>query len=184
MTTRHAHAAPSPNSSWKSRGGACDAGRQAALMDDIVIVEYSPEHGPELVKMWRDSFEQAVGVIDPHTLDEQLQYLEKKVVPESRVLVVLGKPALTVIAFMASTSENIFQLYVHVKHQNRGIGSMLVNIAKQNSNGRLRLFTFKANKAARRFYERHGFKALRRGFEKEWQLEDIEYEWSGTQAAT
>jgi ribosomal protein S18 acetylase RimI-like enzyme len=46
-----------------------------------------------------------------------------------------------------------------------------------------RLFTFEANKNAQRFYERHGFKVVARGFEKEWQLADIEYEWSMAEAA-
>ena len=153
-------------------------------MRDVVIVDYSPEHGPELVRMWRESFERAVGVIDPHPLPEQLRYLEEKVVPESRVLVVLGVTTLAVVGFMAATPESISQLYVHVNYQGKGAGSMLVGIAKQHSGGRLRLFTFEANKSAQRFYERHGFKVVARGFEKEWQLADIEYEWSMAEAAT
>ncbi len=144
---------------------------------DVSIVDYSPKYGRELVRMWRGSFEQAVGVIDPHSLDRQLQYLEEKVVPENNVVLVLEKTTSDVIGFMASTPDHISQLYVHVKHQNKGIGSILVNIAKQNSGGRLRLFTFKANEIAQRFYERHGFKVVGCGFEKEWQLEDVEYEW-------
>ena len=149
-------------------------------MKGLVIVDYTPEHGPELVRMWRESFERAVGVIDPHPIEEQLRYLEEKLVRESRVLVVLEESTSAVIGFMASTPEKIVQLYVHVKHQNRGIGSLLVNLAKQRSRGRLRLFTFEANKNAQRFYERHGFRVVARGFEKEWKLEDIEYEWSKT----
>src|ERR687885_17589 len=136
------------------------------------IVDYTREYGRELVRMWRDSFEQAVGVVDPHPLDEQLRYLEEKVVPGNQVLVVLGEGGSGVIAFMASTPEMISQLYVHVGHQRKGIGSMLVNMAKRRSRGRLRLFTFRVNKSARRFYERHGFKVIGRGFEEEWQLED------------
>ena len=85
---------------------------------------------------------------------------------------------------MAATPESISQLYVHVDHQGKGVGSMLVGIAKQHSHGRLRLFTFEANKNAQRFYERHGFEVVARGFEKEWQLADIEYEWSAAGAAT
>jgi ribosomal protein S18 acetylase RimI-like enzyme len=147
---------------------------------EILIVDYSPEYGRELVGMWRDSFERAVGVVDPHPLDEQLQYLEGKVVPENHVLLVLERETSAVIGFMASTPEKIAQLYLHVAYQHRGIGSMLVNIAKQRSSGRLRLFTFKVNKNAQRFYERHGFKVIGHGFEEGWQLEDIEYEWSAS----
>jgi ribosomal protein S18 acetylase RimI-like enzyme len=153
-------------------------------MRDMVIVEYSSEYGPELVKMWRASFERAVGVSDPHPLSEQLQYLEEKVVLENRVLVVLEETTLAVVGFMASTPERISQLYVHVDYQGQGVGSMLVGIAKQHSHGRLRLFTFEANKNAQRFYERHGFKVKARGYEKEWQLADIEYEWTAAEAAT
>jgi len=151
---------------------------------EMNIVEYTHEYGRELVRMWRDSFEQATGVVDPHPLDEQLRYLEEKVVPRNQVLVVLGKGRAGVIAFMASTPEIISQLYVHIGHQHKGIGSTLVNAAKQRSHGRLRLYTFRVNKGARRFYERHGFKVIGHGFEEKWQLEDIEYEWSAPEAAT
>ena len=67
------------------------------------IVDYNHEYGPELVRMWRDSFEQAIGIVDPHPLDQQLRYLEEKVVPENQVLVVLGEDGAGIIAFMAST---------------------------------------------------------------------------------
>jgi ribosomal protein S18 acetylase RimI-like enzyme len=148
------------------------------------IVDYTPEYGRELVRMWRDSFEQAVGVVDPHPLAAQLRYLEETVVSENQVQVVLDKGGAGVIGFMASTPEKISQLYVHVSHQHKGIGSMLVNLAKQRSRGRLRLFTFRVNKGAQRFYERHGFKVIGHGFEESWQLEDLEYEWLAAEAAT
>jgi ribosomal protein S18 acetylase RimI-like enzyme len=117
-----------------------------------------PSHALELVRMWRDSFERAVGVVDPHLLAEQQQYLQEQVVTNNRVHVVLDESTSAIIGFIAATPEKISQLYVHVNHQNQGIGSLLVNLAKQQSRGRLRLFTFKVNENARRFYERHGFK--------------------------
>jgi ribosomal protein S18 acetylase RimI-like enzyme len=146
-------------------------------LQEIVIVDYSPEYARELVAMWRESFERALGIINPHPLEGQLRYLEETVVPENHVRLVLDKSDSKIIGIMASTPDHIAQLYVHVNHQHKGIGTMLLNIAKQNSNGRLRLFTFKANRNAQRFYEHHGFKIIGRGFEEMWQLEDIEYEW-------
>lgn len=146
-------------------------------MEDFVVVDYSPEHARELVRMWRDSFERALGINDPHPFEEQVRYLEEKVVTESKVLVVLERHGAKVVGFMASTPEKISQLYVHVSHQGQGIGSMLVRTAKRQSSGRLRLFTFKANENAQLFYERHGFKIIARGFEEDWGLEDVEYEW-------
>jgi ribosomal protein S18 acetylase RimI-like enzyme len=151
-------------------------------LHDVLIVDYSPEYGREVVAMWRESFERAVGVRDPHPVEEQLRALEEKIVMENRVVLVLDKISSAVIGMMAFTPEKIEQLYMHVSHQQRGIGSMLLDMAKENSGGRLRLFTFKANLKAQRFYERHGFKIIARGFEPQWQLEDIEYEWVASPA--
>lgn len=143
----------------------------------MLILDYSSEYGPELVQMWRDSFEQAVGVIDHHSLEDQLRALEEKILPENRVRVVIEEHTGKVIGFLASNSQTISQLYIHVDYKNQGIGSRLVNIAKDDSNGSLRLFTFECNKRAQRFYERHGFRVVGRGFEPTWQLNDVEYEW-------
>jgi RimJ/RimL family protein N-acetyltransferase len=149
----------------------------AVVKSGIDVVEYSPLHREDLVRMWRASFEQGVGVIDPHTIEEQLTYFDDKVLPQNRVLVVVDRSTPKVIGFMAHTRDMISHLYVHVRSQHQGIGSLLLQRAKQESNGKLRLFTFRQNKNARQFYEKHGFKAVRYGFEENWQLEDVEYVW-------
>ena len=112
-----------------------------------------------------------------------MRALKEKVVPQNRVRVVLERDTSAVIGFLASTSTMISLLYVHVDHQGKGIGSMLLNLAKQESGGSLRLFTFKSNTKAQQFYERQGFKIIGRGFEEMWQLEDVEYEWSRVKTA-
>ena len=43
---------------------------------------------------------------------------------------------------------------------------------------KLSLYTFVRNVRACRFYERHGFVVVARGFEPTWQLEDVKYHWS------
>lgn len=146
-------------------------------MEGINIVDYSPRYGSELVRMWRASFEHGVGITDPHPLQDQLRHLEEKIVPHHRVLLVLDTRTSAVIGFLAYTSDTVSNLYVHIDYQNKGIGSMLLDIAKKNCSGVLRLYTFEKNTRARDFYERHGFKIIRRDFEEFWQLADIEYEW-------
>ncbi|WP_375138835.1 GNAT family N-acetyltransferase [Piscinibacter defluvii] len=69
-------------------------------------------------------------------------------------------------------------MYVRRGCQRHGIGSLLLQWAKQNSSGSLWLFTFKKNLVAQAFYEHHGFVAVQHGFEPMWQLEDIKYFWS------
>ncbi|MHC4938675.1 MAG: GNAT family N-acetyltransferase [Planctomycetota bacterium] len=139
-------------------------------------VDYVPEQEAELVAMWRASFERALGTTDPHPIEDQLEYLRTSVVPHYRVRVVLDQGV--IIGFLAANREEIAQLYVHVDHQGRGVGTMLLDIAKQESGGRLALYTFARNEGARRFYEKRGFRIVERGFEPDWQLEDLRYEWT------
>ena len=144
------------------------------------LIDYATEYDEELVRMWRTSFERAVGVIDPHPIEEQIDFLHRKVVPENRVQLVIEADSGRIVAFLASNEEMVNQLYVRVDHQGRGIGTHLLELAKQRSSGRLRLFTFQSNVGAQQFYERHGFVVIGRGFEADWQLDDLEYEWRRT----
>ena len=139
------------------------------------VVDFAPEHKFELVRLWRASFEEAVGIVDPHPLEEQGRYFDEAVLPKNRVVVVLEEG--TVVAFLAHSRDAIAQLYVRLDRQGLGLGTMLLDRAKRESGGRLRLFTFLRNVKARRFYERRGFREVRRGFEPEWKLEDVEFEW-------
>ena len=131
--------------------------------------------------MWRASLEHGVGVTDPHPIEEQIQYFKTKVQPAHRVLVARQDHAL--VGFLASNADSVAQLYVRVENFGQGIGSRLIDLAKEGSAGSLWLFTFARNLRARRFYERHGFKAVAQGFEPMWQLEDIKYEWRRANSA-
>ncbi len=152
--------------------------RPAMLFPAPAFVPFRPEHAGELVIMWRASFEQGVGITDPHSLADQQDYLMNQVVPHTTVRVALldGK----IVGFAAASHEHLDQLYVHTEYQGQGIGTRLLNWAKAQSNGTLWLYTFSRNHRACTFYERSGFTVAARGFEPTWQLEDIKYVWSSS----
>ncbi len=72
----------------------------------------------------------------------------------------------------------IDQLYLHPSAIGRGIGSQLLDRAKQELGPLIRLYTFQANTASRRFYERHGFRsvAFSDGHANEERCPDVLYE--------
>lgn len=147
-------------------------------MDGVMppsIVEFRPEHTKELVRMWRESFEFGVGIVDPHPLEEQERFLSTIVIAENaiRVAFVEGQMA----GFVAANPASVSQLYVRKGLHRRGIGSALLEWAKGQSSGSLWLYTFARNAGARAFYERHGFRIVARGFEPNWKLDDLRYEW-------
>ena len=126
-------------------------------------------------------FEHGVGITDPYTLDEQIEYLRTEVMPANRVRV--AKQNGTIVAFLASSPESIAQLHVRVQNIGCGIGTQMLQLAQSESSGSLWLFTFAQNLRARRFYERHGFVAVAYGFEPIWKLNDVKYQWVRRESA-
>jgi GNAT superfamily N-acetyltransferase len=74
------------------------------------------------------------------------------------------------------------QLYIEPTLTGLGIGSQLVKLAKRARPRGLRLWTFASNIGARRFYERHGFVAIRctDGRDNEEGAPDVLYAWGQT----
>ena len=141
----------------------------------VVITSYRPAFRGRLVDLWRASFEHGVGAPVPHPVDEHLRYFDEHVLAETSVHLALHDGEL--VGFGAFTPEAVMQLYVHVAHLGRGIGTRLLDLAKSGSQGKLWLYTFVTNTSAQRFYERHGFEVVERGFEPVMQLGDLRYEW-------
>ena len=83
-----------------------------------------------------------------------------------------------VIGFIAFRQGWIDQLYVLPGRQNQGAGSGLLDVAKADSSA-LSLWAFQRNAAARRFYEKHGFVAVKEtdGSGNEEREPDVLYQW-------
>lgn len=81
------------------------------------------------------------------------------------------------VGMLVLDGEWIDQLYVDPLLTGRGIGTRLLDVAKQQSSHDLRLWTFASNAGAQRFYERHGFRAIERtdGSRNEEGAPDIRY---------
>jgi GNAT superfamily N-acetyltransferase len=87
-----------------------------------------------------------------------------------------------VVAMLSLLPGWVDQLYVAPERTGEGIGRRLLDLAKERSDGRLELWTFQVNGAARRFYERNGFAAveLTDGAGNDEGEPDVRYLWSGT----
>ena len=150
----------------------------------IRIIEYNEKYALETVKMWRASMEKALQWTDPHSWEEQIAYLTSLVEKFNVYLALdggdIGRES-AVVGFMVVGKTELDHLYVHVDHQGRGIGTQLLNLAKEQSADKLQLYTFDINKQAQRFYEKHGFKIIGRGIEEVSGRADIRYEWIRTE---
>ena len=84
-----------------------------------------------------------------------------------------------IAGFVAVEGNYLRCLYVARDWRGQGLGRALLDDAKARSKGTLRLWTFRANMRARRFYQREGFAEVQRtdGAGNEEGLPDIEMLW-------
>jgi ribosomal protein S18 acetylase RimI-like enzyme len=144
----------------------------------VEIIKYKPNYAKQTVEMWRNSKEAALGQKEIHSFGTHVDFLNQILVEKYQVdLALIDEKVVGIIAY---NKKEISQLYIHIDYQGIGIGQKLLARAKEQSTGRLTLFTFEVNKKAQRFYEKHGFKIVGKGYENEEGLPDILYEWKHT----
>ena len=127
----------------------------------LEIATYQPEYALEVVKMWRQSFQRAMGLEEQNRFDElrdQLQFFST--IDPASINVAMDHSSSTIVAFMVANHDTLEHLYVHVNWQGKGVGSLLLDQAKVRSPGCLDLFTFQQNKRAQEFYLSKGFREV------------------------
>lgn len=131
------------------------------------------------MSIWRASKRDAypyVEVQQRYTLEEDTEHFRDMVAAERAVW--LAEVGGRLVGLLAIKDDFIDQLYVVVEEQGRGVGTALLQKARELSPSGLRLYTFQKNVRARAFYERHGFKAVRFGRSPAPENEpDVEYHW-------
>ena len=120
-----------------------------------------------------------------HTDDEVRDWVANILIPSGGVSVAVDRGSDDAIVGMMAVSRQggvgwIDQLYLHPSVVGRGIGSRFVERAKDSLGSPIRLYTFQENAGARRFYERHGFRAIAfsDGADNEEHCPDVLYEWA------
>ncbi len=112
-----------------------------------------------------------------HSDEEVRAWIAVHLLPETETWVAVEESR--VAGFCSLRPGWLDQLYVRPDRTGRGIGSRLVELAKRRQPGGLQLWTFQVNAGARRFYERHGFRAveLTDGAGNEERKPDVRYAW-------
>ena len=112
-----------------------------------------------------------------HTVQEDRWFIEHVVLRECEVTVAEDESG--IVAFLARDGEEVRLLYVHPDHLGSGAGTQLIEAAKASGVAALELWCFQANTRGRRFYEKHGFRAIRftDGARNEEKTPDVRYRW-------
>ena len=115
-----------------------------------------------------------------HPEDDIRHWVATQLIPSARVTV--WQEGQSVVAVLATSKDEhyswINQLYVLPGFEAQRLGSRLLSYAHLHLKKPIRLFTFQQNLGARRFYERHDYKAIvfTDGQSNEEKCPDVLYE--------
>ena len=114
-----------------------------------------------------------------YTDEENRSFIRDVMLPNNEVWV--AEEDGVIVGFTGFGDGRVRHLWIEPEHQNHGIGTTLLDVAKQGSPGGLDLWVFQRNAGARRFYERHGFELveLTEGERNEEHEPDARYVWDG-----
>lgn len=119
---------------------------------------------PRVSKCYQASYKSMLQAMAPlRRSDEDIEaWVRDTLIPAGGVSVAVESGM--VVGFIAVSQRDegawIEQLYVHPNHIRRDVGSTLLYLALARLKGPVRLYTFEANKGARKFFERYGFTAI------------------------
>jgi GNAT superfamily N-acetyltransferase len=135
------------------------------------------EDGPEIAKLFRRSFGTLTFLPTLHTPEEDRAHFTRMAAEDEVWIWVEDDRILGFAAIDADDEVPAF--YVEPAEQSRGIGSALFDRLKERRPDGFRFWVFEQNDRARRFYERHGAKAIdfTDGSGNEEQQPDALYEW-------
>lgn len=132
-----------------------------------------------VAQVWLDAFDAALPTVTRAHDDDDVRRWFREVVLATRECWVAVDGAGAVVGILALSDTEIEQLYVAPDRQGRGIGTALIDVAKERRTGGLALWTFQINTRARAFYGRHGFRELftTDGADNEEREPDVRLAW-------
>lgn len=114
--------------------------------------------------------------------DDQVRDWIRALLTEQEVWLALADDD-TLLGLMVLDGDWVDERYLDPTHTGNGIGTRLLNLAKQQRPDGLQLWTFESNVRAQRFYERRGFTVAERtdGGGNEEHAPDLRYVWHPSQ---
>ena len=134
-----------------------------------------PDDAPEVVRIFRESRAEAMPWLPVlHTAEEDLAWFRAALVPESYVFEEEG----SVLGYAVVREDELHDLYVAPESQGRGVGSALFDRVREARPRGFRIWVFRDNARARRFYEARGCRMVgATDGDNEEGLPDVLYEW-------
>jgi GNAT superfamily N-acetyltransferase len=148
-------------------------------VDDLLIRPLEPYDTDEAAAVWWRSRHAVTSQLPPaiHSETSVRKWFADVLLPDGQTWVALDDGR--ILAVLTLDGDDLDQLYVDPDAAGQGVGSALVDLAKDLRPGGLALWTFQSNTRAQAFYRHHGFAEVRRtdGAANEEHAPDVRMVW-------
>ncbi|WP_435245129.1 GNAT family N-acetyltransferase [Streptomyces tendae] len=148
-------------------------------MNDIVLRRAEDADARPAAEVWLRSFAAALpSVRCAHSPADVRDWFARVLVPQYETWVADRDGQ--VLGLLVLNGPELKQLYLEPDWRGRGLGDRFITLAKAQRPAGLSLWTFQINAAARRFYERHGFREAEQtdGSRNDEREPDVHYLWT------
>jgi GNAT superfamily N-acetyltransferase len=149
------------------------------MLEDLLIRPLEPWDTDEAAGVWWAARHADGSQLPPaiHTEANVRAWFANVLLPDGQSWVAVDDDR--IVAVLTLDGDDLDQLYVEPSVAGQGIGSTLVDLAKDLRPGGLALWTFQTNTRAQAFYTRHGFTEVRRtdGGANEEKAPDVRMVW-------
>ena len=158
-------------------------GHTRGVNDGLLIRPAGRDDADPIARLFLASKATLTFLPDTHTVEETFYFIASIVLRDQDVHVAETNGEIS--GFLAVHGDMVEHLYVRPDLLRRGIGSALLQRAKEQLPSGFRLWVFQENVPARRFYERHGLLLVEEtdGSRNEERTPDALYEWRPTDPA-
>ena len=145
----------------------------------MIVRAMEPHEVDAVVRMWGETKRDAYPYLpleQTRSFEDDRAFFTGHLTPRCVIWVAEGRGE--PVGFLALAGSYLDRLYIHPRHQRRGVGTALLRKAIELSPAGLELHTHQKNVSACAFYEKYGFLAVKFGVSPAPESEpDVEYHW-------
>jgi len=144
----------------------------------VLIRQYCEADMDAILDIWYEGWHSIdPKLVHPHSKSEWRDRWVSQIIPRHEIVVAESDNEILGFITLNLETAELTQLFTKLPEQGHGVGSALIDWAKNRCHKGIYLFTLEINHRSREFYEKHGFRETSMSTNAISGLPTVRYEW-------
>jgi len=147
----------------------------------MLVRKYCAADMVTIIDIWYEGWHSInAKLVHPHSKTEWRYRWVSEITPKHEIAVAESDNEILGFVTLNLETSELSQLFTRLSEQGHGVGTALINWAKNRCQKGIYLFTLEINYRSREFYEKHGFRETGLSTNAISGLPTVRYEWRNT----